>query len=553
MNEFIGETTQSGITMLPKRIGDVSTYEIARFLKYTGDAVEYVTFHVPRKEGGTNGKTALFQEDVYAPMPSGKPSGTAEEWFNSTESEHTPDLTSIKPPTMKSIYETPESEGGKRRTESISDTTSAPQPTVVINTNSNNNDGIRYDSVYSAYVSVLEDEFGRDQYQKHFMALCTATTSKSNRIFIAYGNDSNNIIHSKTSRFIELDQVIAIQRCKQLRDLNFTDDQCFELFVQPENPKEGEPTLRVLTVACQNRQDASQWLDTLNKRLGDPTKKKKKPTIYQDFILELVSANGDDVPVSYWAKRWVVALPDQLLVFNQRKSFHPKGHYATVKKKHEYTGPLLKVESMDLVDSAPDIILSKDEKRLCFKLVLNNQSERYMLFTNDIQKELWIEDVQTKIGQLIRKKSDNDNDDVQILLKSLGLFDADSNKNNDDDSDDEEGGGGGGKQQNSFMSRLREEEKQAVEDAPGQVEVYPISQGMTDDDIQSLFSAFGEVTNVELHREGKFKDRAIVTYQKRSESLEALALNGAVLDAEKIIVEAIAATDMRNPGYLKSK
>jgi hypothetical protein len=549
MNEYVGDTTQSGIVMLPKRHSDVSTYEIARFLKYNGDAVEYVTFHVPRKEGGPSGKTVLFQEDIYAPMASGKPTNIAEKWFKSTDSENPPNLISIKPSNMASIYETPESEGGKRRTESSGDL-NIPTSQQTVNTKSSSSDGLKYEIVHSSYVSVMEDEYSRDQFQKRHMALCTATSSKSNRVFIAYGNDSNNIIQSKSSKIIEMDQVVAVQRCKQLRDLNFGDEQCFEIFVEPEKVKKNQPTLTVHTIACANRQECSQWLEAIAKRKVD-TKKKKK-TIYSDFILELVPANGDDVPVSYWAKRWVVALPDQLLVFPQRKSFNPKEHFATVKKRKEYNGPLPTVVSMDMIDHAPGVTLSNEEKKLAFRFVLSDKSEIFMMFTNDIQKELWAEDILIKIGKIARKK-DADQEDVQTLLKSLGLFDHDSNKV-DDDSDDENEQDTG-KKQNKFLKRLRKEEKmeakQAEAEGSGKLDVYPVSVNMSSEDIQSLFSAFGDVEQVELHRDGKFKDHAIVTYKKKSDSLQALALNGSVLDSERISIETIADTDMRNPGYLK--
>ena len=73
ISTFGTKNPQSGIAMLPKRAMNVSTCEIARFLKLTPDKVEPISFCVPRK-------SEMFQDDLYCLAYAGIPSLTAEQW-----------------------------------------------------------------------------------------------------------------------------------------------------------------------------------------------------------------------------------------------------------------------------------------------------------------------------------------------------------------------------------------------------------------------------------------------------------------------------------------
>jgi coronin-1B/1C/6 len=77
-----------GMCMLPKRSCDVMRCEVARFLKLTSRDVEPLSFIIPRK-------SELFQDDIFPDCRSGKPSGTATEFFSGTSKK--PVLMSLDP------------------------------------------------------------------------------------------------------------------------------------------------------------------------------------------------------------------------------------------------------------------------------------------------------------------------------------------------------------------------------------------------------------------------------------------------------------------------
>jgi coronin-1B/1C/6 len=106
--EYTSTVPQRAVWALPSRCMNIHSCEIARFLKLTTSAVESISFKLPRKN------LDLFQEDVYGPVPSGEPTMNITEWITSTEAAPQK-MTSLKPEDMKSIYEVPVTEGGKKR------------------------------------------------------------------------------------------------------------------------------------------------------------------------------------------------------------------------------------------------------------------------------------------------------------------------------------------------------------------------------------------------------------------------------------------------------
>ncbi|KAL0482627.1 hypothetical protein AKO1_014343 [Acrasis kona] len=521
MNEYVGETTQSGITMLPKRMCDPKTYEIARFVKYNGEAVEFVSFHVPRKEGGPNGKQILFQEDIYPPVFTGQPTNDSTFFFEKLD-DQPPKLTNMQPADLKSIYEMPEDQGGKRRV--LENFTNIPisEPSNLKKQTSSLQS--QAEIIHSGYVLLLEDEYGRDPFKKRFVALRSKKESK----FLTYGNHPDDV---HPSREFNLDHIVCVNRCKQLRDLQVTDDQCFEIYIKQ---KSSSGPIRVITVACSMKSESTQWIDILTKKTNMNS---KKAVVHQDYILEWVPPNGDDVVVGYWSKRWIVALPDRLLIFSTRKSFVPKKEFATIKKHSQSVNNA--IMSIFPLDQSNELSLEADEKRLCAQITTNDKSKHFLLFTNDIQKEMWTEDLLSKIGQENQTKKTN-KDRVQSLLLQLGLSDHDTF--NDDDSSESS---------DPFTNMMRKEERERRTQGPAHLSVFPISDTITTDDVQSLFSAFGTVQHVELHKSGKFAHHAIITFSNQEEAGQATCLDQSVLDGERITVKSIQLQDTLTPGFLK--
>ncbi len=88
VTDFRSNVSAKGMAMVPKRGLNIMANETARLLKLTTNAVEPLSFFIPRKSEG-------FQEDIFPDTFSGEPSHTAEEWLNG--SDQAPKLTSLNP------------------------------------------------------------------------------------------------------------------------------------------------------------------------------------------------------------------------------------------------------------------------------------------------------------------------------------------------------------------------------------------------------------------------------------------------------------------------
>lgn len=99
LSEFKSATPQRGMGMLPKLAVDVSVCEITRLLKLTANAVEPISFQVPRKSD-------IFQDDLYPPTASNEPALNADQWFKGQTSN--PKTVNLSPgfvPTSKPAQE----------------------------------------------------------------------------------------------------------------------------------------------------------------------------------------------------------------------------------------------------------------------------------------------------------------------------------------------------------------------------------------------------------------------------------------------------------------
>jgi len=99
LSEFKSATPQRGMGMLPKLAVDVSVCEITRLLKLTANAVEPISFQVPRKSD-------IFQDDLYPPTSSNEPALSSDQWFSGQTSN--PKTVNLSPgfvPTAKPAQE----------------------------------------------------------------------------------------------------------------------------------------------------------------------------------------------------------------------------------------------------------------------------------------------------------------------------------------------------------------------------------------------------------------------------------------------------------------
>lgn len=82
LSEYKSSVPQRGVAMLPKRACDLSTCEVARIYKISGDGknVEPISFQVPRKSD-------QFQDDIYPDCFSGEPTMSADQWFGGANGE----------------------------------------------------------------------------------------------------------------------------------------------------------------------------------------------------------------------------------------------------------------------------------------------------------------------------------------------------------------------------------------------------------------------------------------------------------------------------------
>lgn len=88
LSEYKSNVPQVGMGWMPKRGVNVSTCEIARLYKATGNMVEPISFQVPRKSD-------MFQDDIFPDTSSGEPSLTADEWSGGQNAP--PKLMSLAP------------------------------------------------------------------------------------------------------------------------------------------------------------------------------------------------------------------------------------------------------------------------------------------------------------------------------------------------------------------------------------------------------------------------------------------------------------------------
>jgi hypothetical protein len=88
VNQFIGKEPQRGCAFVPKKGLDTGNCEIMRFLRLTQNAVEPVSFTVPRK--GDH-----FQPDLYPDTFAGRASLKSAEWFAGKNAQ--PMLMSLNP------------------------------------------------------------------------------------------------------------------------------------------------------------------------------------------------------------------------------------------------------------------------------------------------------------------------------------------------------------------------------------------------------------------------------------------------------------------------
>ena len=92
INEYRSAGSAKGMAVMPKRAVDVHRCEIARFLKLTRDAVEPLSFILPRKSD-------MFQPDIFPDCYAGIAAATADEFFAGKDAA--PPLVSMAPDANK--------------------------------------------------------------------------------------------------------------------------------------------------------------------------------------------------------------------------------------------------------------------------------------------------------------------------------------------------------------------------------------------------------------------------------------------------------------------
>lgn len=120
----------TGACPVPKRVCKVKEMEIERFYLASTDSISAVTMCCPRR----NAK-AIFQEDLYPPVPSGEaPTTTFTEWMSGQESE-VPYM-SLQPEDCTSIFDVSADSGGKSRQKELRRTLSRVASKKMLMTNS---------------------------------------------------------------------------------------------------------------------------------------------------------------------------------------------------------------------------------------------------------------------------------------------------------------------------------------------------------------------------------------------------------------------------------
>mmetsp|Transcript_959 Transcript_959/g.1440 ORF Transcript_959/g.1440 Transcript_959/m.1440 type:complete len:454 (+) Transcript_959:132-1493(+) len=116
INEFRSTSAAKGMAMVPKLGLDLMKCETARLLKLTSNAIEPLSFIVPRKSDA-------FQDDLFPPTYAGVPSLTASEWIAGEDKP--PVLTELRPDSR------PAAANHVLPTKKIGNAIAAPLPSVI--------------------------------------------------------------------------------------------------------------------------------------------------------------------------------------------------------------------------------------------------------------------------------------------------------------------------------------------------------------------------------------------------------------------------------------
>eukprot|EP00297_Palpitomonas_bilix_P007598 CAMPEP_0113875008 /NCGR_PEP_ID=MMETSP0780_2-20120614/4677_1 /TAXON_ID=652834 /ORGANISM="Palpitomonas bilix" /LENGTH=493 /DNA_ID=CAMNT_0000860897 /DNA_START=89 /DNA_END=1570 /DNA_ORIENTATION=+ /assembly_acc=CAM_ASM_000599 len=114
MVHYLGEVAVTephiGIAAAPASMLDVKECEVARFYRLTKDAIEPISFFVPRA------KKEFFQDDIYPDLPSHSPALSAQQWRDDEVAKI--ELESRKPEGMVALSDAPKEESrGRSKTD----------------------------------------------------------------------------------------------------------------------------------------------------------------------------------------------------------------------------------------------------------------------------------------------------------------------------------------------------------------------------------------------------------------------------------------------------
>jgi len=99
LTQYTSGNPQVGLAQLSKHACDVKKCEITRFYKATDNTVEPLQMTVPRN------RMEFFQDDIFVPTRTNKPTLSAEEWFDGITRE--PEFVSIRPEGMVNLSDAP--------------------------------------------------------------------------------------------------------------------------------------------------------------------------------------------------------------------------------------------------------------------------------------------------------------------------------------------------------------------------------------------------------------------------------------------------------------
>lgn len=98
------------------------------------------------------------------------------------------------------------------------------------------------------------------------------------------------------------------------------------------------------------------------------------------------------------------------------------------------------------------------------------------------QKDSWLEYVQTMQAELAMEGKNNGLTVEQKLLLSLNL-----------------------------ATEIKEVKSKKEKEPPGKIKVVPVSENISSEDLEMLFGVFGKTTEIDLKRDGKFKNSAFIS------------------------------------------